>query len=477
MPIDMNGQIIGANPNDVERAVLANLQGNILKGHGRDHTVNLFLGFNQSELPQVKKLVSTVGESVTSALDQLEQAREYRRSKVSGGTFATFLLSAAGYRVLQLDERMPNERAFCDGMKQRGKELLDPHEDTWNEHFQTEIHALLIIADDNPAQVAATRDHWLREMGATVKVLGQEIGLAQRNSEGRGIEHFNYVDGRSQPLFFNEDIEAEKQKEGIDKWDPTFPLKQVLVPCPSGEKDGFGSYFVFRKLEENVRGFKAHGKQLGKFLKLGDGVLLADDKHEQEELAGALVVGRFENGTPTVLHNHPSELAIVPNNFNYDDDPNGLKCPLHGHIRKSNPRGESVKKFEGETTLEQERSHIMARRGITYGHRAIHPSDPAIRLEEMPTGDVGLLFMAYQSNIENQFEFTQKFWVNNVNFVAEDTGIDPVIGQKTAAKGSRWPVAWGESEKSERFDFSGFVTLLGGEYFFAPCISFLKHLS
>ncbi len=476
MRIDMNCQINGSELCDVERAVMTNLQGNILKGHGRDHTVNLFLKFNQSELPQVKQFINKVGKSVTSALDQLEQAREYRRSKVSGGTFITFLLSAAGYRVLQLDEQMPDDHAFRAGMKLRGTDLLDPHEDTWNEHFQPEIHALLIIADDNPAQVAATRDRWLQEMGAALSVIGQEIGLAQRNSDGRGIEHFNYVDGRSQPLFFKEDIDAEKQKEGIDKWDPAFPLKQVLVPCASGHPNGFGSYFVFRKLEENVRGFKAREKQFAKFLNLGESAHSDDHKHDKEELAGALVIGRFENGTPTVSHAHPTDVASVPNNFNYDDDPNGLKCPLHGHIRKSNPRGESEKKSEGKITLEQERSHIMARRGITYGHRAIHPSDPAIRLDDMPTGNVGLLFMAYQSNIENQFEFTQKFWLNNLNFVDNDTGIDPVVGQKNAAKGSRWPVTWGESKISERFDFSAFVTLLGGEYFFTPCISFLKQL-
>lgn len=115
----------------------------------------------------------------------------------------------------------------------------------------------------------------------------------------------------------------------------------------------------------------------------------------------------------------------------------------------------------------------MARRGITYGRRGLHPNDPQIRFDDMPTGDVGLLFMAYQSNIEDQFEFTQQTWVNNADFVANGTGIDPVIGQGHAPNGQKWPDRWGTSLKAEPFDFSRWVTLRGGEYFFAPSIPFL----
>ena len=164
----------------------------------------------------------------------------------------------------------------------------------------------------------------------------------------------------------------------------------------------------------------------------------------------------------------------VPNNFDYRDDPTGAKCPLHGHIRKSNPRGESVALG---ATLEQERSHLMVRRGITYGKRAKHPNSPSLTTAQMSTKDVGLLFMAYQNDIGNQFEFTQAQWVNNKNFVQPDTGIDPVIGQGSAG-GQRCPVEWGGGAATARkaFDFRGFVTMKGGKYFFAPSISGLKAL-
>jgi deferrochelatase/peroxidase EfeB len=191
-----------------------------------------------------------------------------------------------------------------------------------------------------------------------VKVLGIEKGLAMRNANGDGIEHFGYVDGRSQPLLLQEDIKAEKETtDGISIWDPTFPLKQVLVPCPGGASaNSFGSYFVFRKLEQNVKDFKAKEDKIAEDLGL-----------ENKELAGAMIVGRFEDGTPVVLQKNDGMHNPVPNNFDYRDDALAMKCPFHSHIRKTNPRSESVGTFANN--LEEERSHIMARRGITYGER------------------------------------------------------------------------------------------------------------
>jgi deferrochelatase/peroxidase EfeB len=143
--------------------------------------------------------------------------------------------------------------------------------DTWDAHFQEEIHGMLLIADNNDAARDAKRAEILDlidKSGGSVKFLGQEEGRAMRNADDHGIEHFGYVDGRSQPLMLQEDIDKEdKELGGIDQWDPTIPLSQVLLPCPGGgAPTSFGSYFVFRKLEQNVRGFKKQEKELAKFL-------------------------------------------------------------------------------------------------------------------------------------------------------------------------------------------------------------------
>ena len=101
---------------------------------------------------------------------------------------------------------------------------------------------------------------------------------------------------------------------------------------------------------------------------------------------------------------------------------------------------------------------------------------------DRPEGGVGLLFAAYQTNIESQFEFTQSRWANNPGFPAHGAapppGLDPIIGQGANPAGSQQtPLHWGDpATGSLPADFFGFVTLKGGEYFFAPAISTLRTL-
>lgn len=471
MSIDLDHPLAWKHADADQTAMLHKLQGNILKGHGRNFTCNLFLRFDSDQQQAARDFVHEIGARVTPALKQLEDADHFKRNKKDGGLFAAFFLSAAGYAALGRNDALPqtNNPSFVAGLKARGEVLGDPPPSVWNTHFQDEIHAMLLIADNNEAARDNAHADFLAligQSGGAVTLLGEEEGRGMRNADGEGIEHFGYVDGRSQPLMLVEDVHEEKtRKGGIGKWNPEIPLGQVLVPCPGGDDSSFGSYFVFRKLEQNVRGFKKQEKELARFLGLtGDA----------EELAGAMVVGRFENGTPVVLSETEQPVPKpegVENNFNFKHDVDGLKCPFASHIRKSNPRGESVDKIG--PFVGNEKRHLMARRGITYGRRGAHPNDPQIRFEDMPTGDVGLLFMAYQSNIQDQFEFTQRTWVNNPDFVVAGTGIDPVIGQNHAPNGQKWPDHWGQSLKAEPFDFSRWVTLQGGEYFFAPSIPFL----
>jgi deferrochelatase/peroxidase EfeB len=158
---------------------------------------------------------------------------------------------------------------------------------------------------------------------------------------------------------------------------------------------------------------------------------------------------------------------MAPNNFDYRADLDGGKCPFQAHIRKSNPRG------SGPGGLPNQNSRRMVRRGITYGSR----KDDFSKIADMPEGGVGLLFMAYQKSIANQFEFIQQSWVNNVGFPTPGTGIDPVLGQSAAAPpAQKWPNVWGQAASTVDFDFRDFVKMRGGEYFFAPSLSSLGRL-
>jgi len=70
----------------------------------------------------------------------------------------------------------------------------------------------------------------------------------------REIEQFGHRDGISNPRMFRAEAEEERLAQGADHWDPEAPLALVLTPDGAGH----GSYFVFRKLEQDVAAFRAY---------------------------------------------------------------------------------------------------------------------------------------------------------------------------------------------------------------------------
>lgn len=484
MSVRLN-QPLASTPNADELAMLSVLQGNILKSHGRKATAHIFLRFDSAQSTTARAFLRTLGTKLTPASVQLANAAKIRAARRAGNAapatppFFACTLSAGGYAALGLGTgATPTDPAFRGGLKSRGEELNDPTVGKWEAGYRGDIHAMVLIGGDpnkNNPDKSKQVDDALAGLLATlpsgaVQVMKIERGRAYHNENGDGIEHFGYVDGRSQPLLREDDINAEAaHSDGIVRWNPAFPIKQVLVRDPAvADAHAFGSYFVFRKLEQNVKGFKKAEETLGKKLQR-----LAKQRGQEfdPELAGAMIVGRFEDGTPVLLQQAEGMHNPVPNDFDYSGDPDGLKCPFHAHIRKTNPRGDTARIFG--VPLEEERAHIMARRGITYGARK---QDKHQEFTDKPSKGVGLLFMAYQSNIENQFEFTQRSWANSEGFVKPNTGIDPVIGQGGTGKQTH-RAGWGDADAfTHQTRFADFVTMKGGEYFFAPSISFFKSL-
>jgi Dyp-type peroxidase family len=441
--------------------LLSNMQGNIIKGHGRDHTAHIFLQFDKSKVKEAREWIRLMAESsITSAQRQLLDREVFKRNKVPGGLFTGFALSAAGYAVLGV--AAPDDESFLKGLKHADiqKKLNDPVVKEWEAGYQDEIHAMLLLAHDDEAELNKAEQEITTLAPSFYTVLHIEHGHAIRNKKGDGIEHFGYVDGISQPLFLQDEVDAFKAgKPAPLQWDPEAGLDLVLVPDMVNDSNAQGSFFVFRKLEQNVKEFKEAEEDLAKELGLID---------DDAERAGAMLVGRFEDGTPVTLIGHEGIIgAGAENNFNYEDDVYGAKCPFHAHIRKSNPRGSGR-----QEALADEKAHIMARRGIPYDNR----TDSEKRKDKnLPKGKVGLLFMSYQANIANQFEFIQAAWVNNPKFPVAYAGSDPIIGQGAASKG--WfAKMYGIPSTLQKECFGQFVTMKGGEYFFTPSIAFLKSL-
>ncbi|MES3021478.1 MAG: peroxidase [Pseudomonadota bacterium] len=443
-------------------AMLANLQGNIVKPHGRDFSSHLFLAFNVADIAAVKRwIVARVLPLLTSAGAQAQQSARFRATGAGGGLFGGFALSADGYTALGLT--LPDDASFMRGMKHPdttpGLGLNDPPVHSWQAGFQATLHAMVMLADDEQATVDAAVEALTASMAGVATLVVNEPGAVFRNARGNVIEHFGFADGVSQPLFMATDIEKARRNGGLENYDPSAPLCNVLLKDPNGGALAFGSYLVFRKLGQDVAAFRAQEAALAKALALGP---------DQPELAGAYIVGRFRDGTP--LSAQPVDgWTNEPNNFNYDHDSEAMRCPFHSHTRKTNPRGDKEREFglaEGE-----DRSRRLARRAVSFGPLELAPP---------PGADVGLLFMCVQSSIVNQFEFMQAIWANFTDFLRPGTGLDGVIGQ--GAPGSpavpqSFPNTWGVRRAgTTAFTFKPCVDLRGGEYFFLPSLDSLARL-
>jgi Dyp-type peroxidase family len=183
------------------------------------------------------------------------------------------------------------------------------------------------------------------------------------------------------------------------------------------------------------------------------------------DLLAAKLVGRWRSGTP---------LALAPerdlrsgrkpkddNDFEFGDDPDGLKTPRFAHIRKVYPRDA---KPPGEEEAER---HRIIRRGIPFGL----PFDPARGWGYGADAQRGLVFAAFMASIEDQFEFLQATWANSADFPSSEDGADPVIGTDSDVTLRR------TDQQEARLHFARFIITKGALYAFAPSLSTLRLLA
>ena len=296
--------------------------------------------------------------------------------------------------------------------------------------------------------------------------LGQEpyrVTGRDRERPPHRIEHFGFRDGLSQPFVdmgLGDTLPGGGTPGRSGSWTPVAPGEIFLdQPDEDGEPHRFpiaetlrvgSTYLVFRKLEQDVLGFR-------KFLESQS----PGDKPGQELLA-AQMVGRWKNGTP-IVRSPNEEWKVFDeaqlNDFRYrDPDGSGQQCPLGAHIRRANPR--DIGK-PGEV-----RHHRILRRGISYG-------GPLLPEGSSESDKRGLLFIAANARIDLQFEVIQASWMNAGEFLGQ-AGLDrcPLTGAndgETSAflRGGGAPVT----------ALPRFVTTRGGDYFFAPGVSVVRAMT
>jgi deferrochelatase/peroxidase EfeB len=438
------------------------VQGNLIKGHGRHHSALLFLRFG----PDVKAVRAWIAHEMCPRLAharrQAAQTEGWRVARGVGEPFFAFFLSHQGYQTLGIDAAsIPNDPYFVAGMKTVPTGVpdvvLDPPVSQWDENFQGTIDAMVLVADADRSRLDITVEALTKRLVLISQQLFIERGDQQTFdfNDGRGsvdIEHFGHQDGISQPWMSKQEADKEVKARGGANWNPVAPLKLGFIEEP-GATDQFGSYLVFRKLGQNVKSFRQARDGLAAALGI------------DVENAAALAVGRFRDGRPVV----PTTVAqpkADPNDFNFGVDPKAGLCPFQAHIRKTNPRGDLVRRGAPQ---DAELMNRIVRRGITYGDR--FDLLPGSLLPAPDTG-VGLLFMCYQARI-GQFAIQQVGSDSN-DFVDPGVGPDAVLGRNDKPAAQKWPSNGAPSDKT--FLMANFISMLGGEYFFAPSPAFLESL-
>jgi Dyp-type peroxidase family len=503
---------------------LSDIQGNSLGGFNKDFQANLFLKFTSAAAGRawITEISDDVADS--SSGDVLDYNNEFKRLKKAGqakpealiqALWVNLAISFQGLKALGINatDLAKFPPAFSEGMAARAATIGDAGNSApanWIPPFTqpSDIHAVLLIAADHPGvlQKNVTAITTSAKFTAGVTILLNQAGRTRPDLPGH--EHFGFKDGISQPGVRG----VDPPDDPIANPNQAHPGQDLLWPgefvvgyptqIPKLGTDGIspnpspgpvsasgpawtvnGSYLVFRRLRQDVPAFEKNVKALAKTLGWS------------EDLTGAKLVGRYKSGCPiekTEFHplpytppsNDPADphhgnplLATsntLNNNFEFDDDPIGSICPMSAHVRKAYPRDEFTPAGNPPNHPDDSESATQTRRvlrrGIPYG-APYDPHDAA-----SATVDRGLLFLAYQNDIQNHFEFIQSAWVNNAGFPPTPPGIPPLLGAPGVD-----PIMSQTPNGNMLIDptkppvsINHFVITTGGEYFFSPSISALE---
>jgi Dyp-type peroxidase family len=285
-------------------------------------------------------------------------------------------------------------------------------------------------------------------------------------------EHFGFADGNGQPEVEKVDDPAERNLVhpgeiilGHDNAaDLAIPLDDPKVSEIAKARMSWmknGSFLVLRKYRQFVDRLEAAVAEAAKSLPL-----TVIKKDARQELIYAKMMGRGRDGQPLV-----APYTDNKNNFTYDDDPRGETCPLGAHIRLANPRREA-----GASDAPGARPPRLMRRSMSYG--------PGYKRGEGGDVDRGLVFMAYNASISEQFEVVQR-WLTGGNSTGSFSGQGcPFMGVPENGHPRHFRFEHDKKivrakleEESLRFEEPFVATRLEwGMYLFTPSFTALKRL-
>jgi Dyp-type peroxidase family len=464
---------------------LKEIQGIIVSGYGHlSHSKYLFVQIESAEKAKDWLRSLLENQRITSA--------HWDTKPVSAVNLA---LTYAGLQKLNTSEdflqSFPKE--FVEGMTtpKKSEQLGDLGINApqyWEKPYHPNSDAidLLLILQAGAEALDALHIEYERQLEPNgLKLLTVETGYIPADSK----EHFGFHDSISQPIIEGSPQESKVSnstqdltkagefilgylnEDGNYPSTPTAPISQdkthalsLLSETALKDFGRNGSYFVFRKIAQDVAGFRQYFQE-------------TFSTPEERILMMSKVVGRWPSGAPLVQAPDVDPLGdrLPENDFlaNHNDftyrtgDPQGFRCPFSSHIRRTNPR-DALGQDVGESIKSSRRRRLL-RRGAVYGDplpQGILEDDGQAR---------GLLFFCINANIRRQFEFVQQSWVNAPTFNGLYDERDPLVGYNP--DGSDRTMILPHAPLSQRLSLPNFVTLKGGAYFFLPSLSALNFLA
>jgi len=395
-------------------------------------------------------------------------------------------------------------RAGMAGDNDRSRRLGDldcSHPSSWRWGAGEATPHVLLMLYALPGKLAA----WRRELEAQWAAGFSQLAALDTTDHG-GREPFGFRDGISQPEI---DWERRRPAEDHDRleYDNLTCLGEFLLGYPneyglytdrplldSGrDPDGLlpraeerpeladlgrnGSYLVLRELRQDVAGFWRW---------------LAEQAGGGDRARGwaEAMVGRTVDGKPLI----PEAQGL--NGFNYDADPEGLRCPIGAHVRRANPRNADyppgthgiisrVRRFLGfdarvlpQDLVASTRFHRILRRGRAFGEP---PSLEQALADPSPTAQTGLHFICLGANIGRQFEFVQSAWIVGTRFAGLPGEGDPLLGHRAPGPDGHptdcFSVPRVDGPDQRLCGLPRFISVCGGGYFFLPGIRALRFLT
>ncbi|MCE4555496.1 Dyp-type peroxidase [Pelomonas cellulosilytica] len=387
------------------------------------------------------------------------------------GVWTQLALTLAGLAALGVPaarlERFP--QAFKEGMAARAGLLGDvrhnhpshwalaPHVNGRDRFDPATAHMLvqLRFASTDAGEAVTPADQ--ARIEAAAQALTQGTGLALMaleplRSNALDQENFGFKDGISQPV-----PQWQAPQPTGQRWDDRVHDGEILQGFPTARDKGYavpeqpdplldrGSFLVVRKLRQYVGRLDARVTAEAARTGLSKEVLLAK------------LMGRWRTGEPLA-----DDKAV--NDFNYEADAKGALCPFHAHIRRTNPRDQGA-----DMAFAKARMPRILRRGMSYG-------PPPNRQQPADDADRGLVFMAYNAHLAEQFEVVQR-WVAGGNasggYSAQN---DPLLGVVDGNAPRIYPFEHDKRAYEIDLGREPFVTLQWGAYFFVPSVRALKAL-